>query len=251
MTKVILMAILAVMALAATVSGAVNETAKEDFSEINLSEHKNWAPFMDPDGMDISVKVSKLVFAKLGAEVNVPDVGNWDDVQKSIETGMIDGAVGAYINDVRKNYSIFSIPYANDPVVFYFPSEKSFVYNGTDSLVGKKIVAMFGDSYGQAMDIILANLSVIRVYEPVDAFKMLDNGSVDLFIYAYWSGQIVNDCVRFKVDNSTSVANPFFHIQISKKSPWASRMDEINASLQKVIDSDAIDQMLKEAKVSC
>lgn len=250
MTRVILLAILAVMAYSATMSGVANETTKENFSEINLSEHKNWAPFMDPDGMDISVKVSKLVFAKLGAKVNVPDVGNWDNVQRSIETGIIDGAVGAYINDARKNYSIFSIPYANDPIVFYFPSEKSFVYNGIDSLAGKKIAAMFGDSYGQAMDSILANLSVIRIYDPADAFKMLDNGSVDLFIYSYWSGQIVNESIRIKVDNSTPVANPFFHIQISRKSPWASRMDEINASLQKVIDSDAIDQMLKDAKVS-
>jgi len=254
MKKSILFLILAaILAFAAVAESSVDKNASGiELTEINMSGHPDWWPFMEKNGSaieGIGPDVAVAVFEPFNTTVNCNYVGNWEQSLNLGKIGTIDGLVAAYKTREREKYFNYTIPYASDPVVLFFQNQTVLVYRDTNDLFGKRIVAMVGDSYGQELDDLLvqtANISLVRVDNPKSAFAMLENDSADYFIYSYWAGQRVIARENLEgFDNSTVVAEELFYMAISKKSPWASRMDEINASLEKLIQVGAVDEMIK------
>lgn len=206
-----------------------------------VSGHPDWKPVMWKNGDKISgigVEVSKLVFKDIDTEIDPQYVGSWDVVQEKAKTGEIDVIVALYKTKEREKYLYYSIPYTTDPIVLFFNKGKGFTYNQKENLIGKKGVATVGDSYGQELDdfIIQSNLSIAIVSTPEQAFSLLKEERADYFIYSAYAGRkVITESNLSTFEESAIVSNQLFYMGISKKSPYAKYMNNINSSLEKLI----------------
>jgi polar amino acid transport system substrate-binding protein len=245
MKKTIALKIIAVLGLLILILSCVNGSLEEKRVAV-VSGHPDWKPIMWKDGnniVGIGTEVTKMVFRDINAEVDSRYVGSWDVVQERAKTGEIDAIVALYKTREREEYLYYSVPYTVDPIVLFFNSGKGFTYNQKESLIGKKGVATIGDSYGQELDdfIVQANLNVIRVYTPEEAFSLLQKEKVDYFIYSMYAGRkVIAESVLSGLKESTIVSNQLFYIGVSKKSLYGKYMEEINSSLQKLITNNKI-----------
>jgi ABC-type amino acid transport substrate-binding protein len=80
-----------------------------------------------------------------------------------------------------------------------------------------------------------------RVETPQEAFISLQKGKIDYFMYSLYAGKkVINELSLTGIEESSVVSSQPFYIGISKKSPYAKYIKEINASLQKMIDENKI-----------
>jgi ABC-type amino acid transport substrate-binding protein len=240
----LIFAALAVCAL--IVAGCVNATPEKPVVQEKrvaiVSGHWDWAPvmYLSKDGTSIEgsgVNMTRDAFKSIGVDVISKNVGSWSDVQEKARTGEIDAIVALYKTKEREEYLYYSDWYAVDPISLFFKSGKGFVYDRKESLIGKKGVATKGDSYGQEMDdfIIQANLSILRVDTPEQAFALIKDEKADYFIYSLYAGRkVINESGLSGFEESKEVVSEqLFYIGVSKKSPYAKYMNEINSSLKK------------------
>jgi len=213
-----------------------------------FSGHPNWSPVMESkDNTSISgigVNITRMVLKDAGnIEMDSRYEGQWDDVLEKLKEGKIDGVVGLYYTKERKEYTVYSIRYAEDNISLFFKAGKGFSYNQKEDLIGKKGIATVGDSYGQEMDDFIAknNLNMTIVDTPEEAFDLLKEEKADYFIYSLLAGRKVIDELKLSgFEESGTVSSQFFYIGISKKSPYAKYMPLINSSLEKFIQSNGI-----------
>ena len=235
---VVLMAAIAVFALLA---GCTSSAPSEEKKVAIFSGHQDWAPIMSSangNNVGIGPNVTKMVFATFNVKVECKDVGSWDVVQEKAKSGEIDGIVGAYWNEERAKYFLFSVPYATDDIALFFPEDKGFTYVQKEDLIGKKGIATTGDSYGQEMDkfIIQTNLNMMRVDTPEQAFAMLKEGKADYFIYSASAGRkVIAESHLSGFKESGTVSSQPFYILVSKNSQYAKDMYKINSSLEVMI----------------
>jgi len=239
-----------ILALCGIIAGcAISWQKQNDESQkqvVLVSGHPDWKPIMYKSGESIAgigVEVTQSVFKDIGFGVNAKYVGAWDIVQEQAKQWAIDVIVALYKTKEREQYLDYSIAYTQDPIVLFFSEGKSFAYTGKENLVGKKGIATIGDSYGQELDdfIVNAPLDMTRVDTPQAAFTLLQEGKADYFIYSLYAGQkVINELSFTGIEESSVVSSQPFYIGISKKSPYAKYLNEINASLQKMIDENKI-----------
>jgi polar amino acid transport system substrate-binding protein len=222
--------------------------APEEKPAAVISGHQDWYPAMNisGDGKNISgtgVEATQKVLTLIGIKSSSQNVGPWDVVQEKAKTGEIDMIVALYKTKEREEYLYFSDAYMSDPINLFMKTGKEFSYKNKEDLVGKKGVATIGDSYGQEIDdyIVQANLNIIRVSTPQEAFTLLKEEKVDYFIYSLWAGRkVINELNISEIEESETVSNQPFYIGVSKKSPFANRIAEINSSLKKLIANGEI-----------
>jgi polar amino acid transport system substrate-binding protein len=211
-----------------------------------VSGHPDWKPVMWREGDNIygiGPEVTRMVFRDIDVEVDSRYVGSWDVVQEKARTGEIDAIVALYKTREREEYLYYSIPYTIDPIVLFFNKGKGFSCNQKESLIGKKGVATIGDSYGQELDdfIVQANLDLSGVSTPDEAFSLLKQGKADYFIYSAYAGRkVIAESNLSGLEESEVISNQLFYIGVSKRSPYAQHMDDINASLKKLVESNQI-----------
>ena len=250
-----IVAIVALLGMSSLIAGCATTTTKDEWTAKDcwsqtqvaiVSGHPDWKPVMYKDGETIAgigVEVTKEVFKTLGVDTQAKYAGTWDVVQENAKNGLIDAIVALYKTKEREQYLEYSIAYTQDPIVLFLPAGKSFPYTAKESLKGKKGVATVGDSYGQELDdyIVSGALNMTRVATPQEAFAMLKDGKADYFIYSLYAGQkVITEWSLTGLEESSVVSSQPFYIGVSKKSPYAARMTEINAALQKMIDEKTI-----------
>ena len=239
-----------IFALCTMIAGcAISGPKQNDESQKKVaivSGHPDRKPIMYKSGESIAgigVEVMQSVFKDLGVDVSPIYAGARDVVQEKAKNWEIDAIVALYKTNEREQYLDYSIAYTQDPIVLFFSGGKSFAYTGKENLVGKKGIATVGDSYGQEIDdyILSAPLDMARVDTPQQAFASLKDGKEDYFIYSLYAGRrVIEEWAFTGIEESSVVSNQPFYIGISKKSPYAKNMNEINASLQKMIDGNMI-----------
>lgn len=206
-----------------------------------VSGHPEWSPIMYQSGdsiVGIGVEVNKAVFKYLGFDVDAKYVGSRDVVQEKAKNWEIDVIVALYKTTEREQYLDYSISYTQDPIVLFLNTWNEFVYDKKENLIGKKWVATIWDSYGQELDdfIVISKLDMTRVATPEEAFALVKDGKADYFIYSLYAGRkVINQDTLTGLVESNVVSSQPFYIGISKKSPYAKYMKEINASLEKLI----------------
>jgi polar amino acid transport system substrate-binding protein len=251
--KFFLIAVVLVIA-ALIVVGCINTTPAAATPEKRVaivSGHDDWPPVMyevvNSDGSasiaGTGVDATRIVFKNIGVDIDPKYVGSWTTVQQMAKEGKIDVIVALYKTKEREEYLYYSIPYTNDPIVLFFKKGHEFNYTGKESLIGKKGVATAGDSYGQVMDdfIVSANLNVVRVNTSLQAFDMLREGKVNYYINSQSAGRsVINQSGLSGFTESGVVSNELFYMGISKKSPFAANMREINSVLRDMIANNQI-----------
>src|SRR5262245_51780896 len=218
-------------------SSPANPTAKLG---IVASGHPEWPPIMFRSGSTIDgagAALVKKIFADLGVPTEVNYTGTWDEVQAKARTGDVDVLVAAYKTTERLGYMVYSEPYTTDPVAIYVARGKAFPFDSWDVLVGKKGIAMVGDSYGQEFDDFAASkLALTRVTTTQQAYDLIARGQGDYFLYSLYAG---DDFLKKAGTASQFESLPkfvdeeFFYITISKNSPYVTYLNLLNQQLAK------------------
>jgi len=234
-----------------------NEPAndKQPAKELIASGHPAWQPIMyqqDNQIVGAGPEIAQKVFSNLGVTVLPKFEGAWDVVQDKTKNGLVDVLVAAYKTPERETYMDYSIPYTIDPVVLVVKKGKSFTFDKWEDLIGKKGVVTVGDSYGQDFDkFVKEKLSPKQVGTPEEAFALLDKGQADYFVYALYSAQgyIFKNKLADRMEIIPQyVSTENFYLTISKKSPFASLMPQVNTLLEKYKNDGTIDQIIESNK---
>nr|MBP6914450.1 hypothetical protein [Candidatus Parcubacteria bacterium] len=70
---------------------------------------------------------------------------------------------------------------------------------------------------------------------------LLEEGKVDYFIYSAYAGRkMISEANLSDIEEAAIVSNQLFYMGISKKSPYAKHMGDINSSLEKLIVNQKI-----------
>jgi polar amino acid transport system substrate-binding protein len=204
------------------------------------SGHPEWPPIMYQSGALIDgagPALVKKIFDDLGVQVRFPYSGTWDEVQAKARDGQVDVLVAAYKTTERLGYMLYSDAYTTDPIAIFVGKGKAFPFGSWDVLIGKKGVAMVGDSYGQAFDdFAAAHLPLTRVTTSGAAFDLLSSGAADYFLYSLYAGddQLKKTGAAAKFESlPTFVDEEEFYITISKKSPFTTYLPLINSAIAK------------------
>jgi polar amino acid transport system substrate-binding protein len=220
-----------------------------------ISGHPEWSPIMYQSGDKIvgaGPDIIAKVLSDLGLTAQFNYVGSWDVAQEKAKSGEVDFLVAAYLTKDRQQYMEYSVPYTVDPIALIVKTDADFSYEEWSDLIGKKGVAMIGDSYGQQFDdFIVKNLTVTTVDSAGKAFDMVTGGEADYFIYALYSAEreITAGGREAQVKIlPTYVSTENFYLTVSKKSPFARYMPEINELLEKYKTDGTIDGIINSYK---
>ncbi|MFA5925800.1 MAG: transporter substrate-binding domain-containing protein [Parcubacteria group bacterium] len=226
-------------------------------AELIVSGHPEWPPIMYQQNDQIvgaGPEIVAKIFQELGIKVVPKFEGSWETVQSKAKDGSVDVLAAAYKTAERETYMDYSIPYTVDPVVLVTKKGKAFPYDKWDDLVGKNGVVTTGDSYGQDFDNFLKEkLTAQKVGAPAEAFALLDQGKADYFVYALYSAENYffqqKAADRFEIIPKY-VSSENFYLTVSKKSPFASLLPQVNALLEKYKADGTIDRIIESKKQS-
>ena len=194
----------------------------------------------------------KKIFTDLGVAVDVKYTGTWDEVQAKARSGDVDVLVAAYRTTEREGYMVYSVPYTTDPVAIFVAKGKAFPFDNWDVLVGKKGIAMVGDSYGQAFDdFAAARLALTRATTSAQAFDMVSKGQGDYLLYSLYSGDdyLKKNGSAAQFESLPKFVNEEnFYVTISKKSPYVTYLPLLNQQLAKYKADGTIAALIAQYK---
>ena len=247
--------VLLAVASGACSSNSTTPTTPSARIGIVASGHPEWPPIMFQSGSTIDgagAALVKKIFTDLGVAVDVKFTGTWDEVQAKARSGDVDVLVAAYKTTEREGYMVYSDAYTTDPVAIFVAKGKAFPFGSWDVLVGKKGIAMVGDSYGQAFDdFAAANLKLTRVTTSAQAFDLVASGQADYLLYSLYAG---DDYLKKTGGASQYESLPKFvneenfFITISKKSPYVTYLPLLNQQLAKYKADGTIAALIAQYK---
>jgi len=246
--------VLSIAALALTINACgSNSGPTAPPGAAKVAGHPEWPPIMFRNASSIDGAGAALVakiFADLRLPASFPYSGTWDEVQAKARSGEVDILVAAYKTSERLTYMDYSDAYTTDPVAIFVAKGKAFSFTSFDALKGKRGVAMIGDSYGQQFDdFAAANLQLFRATTAAEGYNLIATGQADYFINSLYAG---ND--QLKKTGETAkfetlpkfVADENFYITISKRSPYAVYMPQINQAIAKYKADGSINSLIAQ-----
>ncbi len=251
MRKFAMIGLLICMLLGLTKGVMCKEESKPD-RELIASGHPQWPPVMFKEGEVVTgagPELIRKIFGDLGIKVQTPYVGAWEDVLSKAKTGQIDVIVAAYKVKEREEYMMYSDPYTTDPLAVFVATDKTFDFKNLSDLVGKSGVGMIGDSYGQEFDdYSAAHLNLRRVQTCEEAFDLIAQHKADYFINSLYAGNL--EIKKSKLTQVTHlpkfISEQNFYITISKQSPFAQYLSDVNRLIKKYKEDGTIDQLVTQ-----
>lgn len=246
MKKTLLFAIIASLIFLIVCSYAITTQEKA----IIISGHYDWKPVMWQEGNEIvglGPNVCESIFTEMGMKSTSKHVGSWEQVQQKARTGEIDVIVALYKTEEREEYLYFSDPYIVDPISVFVKEDNELVPQEKEDLLGKKGIVTIGDSYGQEIDDMITSkmLDVVEVNTPQEAFSMLIEEGAEYFLYSTYAGE--NHSFE-GIRDAGIIANQYFYIGVSKKSPAAKKLPEINRILEEYKQNGIIEDFIEASR---
>ena len=192
---------------------------------------------------------ARRILEKLQVPFIIQPGGTWQQVQEGSKNGSIDLIVSAYDNKERRQYMDFSVPYLKSPVVIVVRKGECFACSAWNGLVGKKGAANTGESFGQEFDTYIHEKLDVTYVPYQRAFEMLSDGTVDYLVMDLYPAIIYSKLLNAedKIEYlDTPATVQYFHMTISKKSPYLSLMPKINNEIEKMKKEGLFKEMVKE-----
>ncbi|MDM7859438.1 transporter substrate-binding domain-containing protein [Alteromonas sp. ASW11-36] len=172
---------------------ALPSFADEQCRSITISAHPNYPPFHWREGDSLagaSIDISKGIFRRLGLNVYVKYVGNWQEVLNSAKRNDIDFIPALKNNSERQQYLHFTQEsFAANPVAFYVRAAELLDVDQMDDLAGKLGSINAGDSHTEAIDAFLLSQPQVQAIEGLAKnFRMLLERETDYFVTGYLVG---------------------------------------------------------------
>ncbi|MCP3924283.1 MAG: transporter substrate-binding domain-containing protein [Desulfobacterales bacterium] len=121
-------------------------------TRVVTSASNPWPPFVDPDHpkMGVTIEVVTAAFKTQGYILQHKIIP-WTRAVGMVKAGKIDIIPCMWKTDERKNYLLFSKPYAFNKLKFIKRKGDKFEYSGLKSLKGKKVGIIRGYGYGDEL----------------------------------------------------------------------------------------------------
>ena len=190
------------------------------------------------------VELEKQLFQRLGyKEIKFPLI-NWARCLHQAKLGLNDGVMMLFKKPERQKYLVFSESIMTTRLVVLYStkySPSSIDWKDPKIISNKVIGIVRGNSYGAEFDLEMkkGNYIIFEIKDEISSLQMLSHGRLDLTIM---NEVIANQLIiRLKLEGSV-VAHPetFLienqYIGISKLSPLAARIDDINKELKQIND---------------
>ncbi len=214
-----------------------------------VSGHPNYPPITWKQNgtiIGVAAELVKTILTELQVPFVIKATGPWKRVQQNAKNGTVDIITSAYLNEERKQYMEFSIPFITDPSVIFVLKGKGFTLNRWEDLIGKQGTTTLGESYGDELDqFIKTNLKMDRVKTHVQNFKQLEKERVDYMLFPLYPGLELAwqtgyaDIVEI-LPLVLHEAN--FYITFSKKSKFRYLLPQVNQIIQRLKSDGSIDK---------
>ncbi len=148
-------------------------------NEINIISTDNWAPFnaRDDDGdlAGIAIDYWSLIQKKTGLKSHIQGTSLWMDVINGIKNKTADLTISTSVTEDRKQYAIFSDPYAFFPIAIATTTDKGFISSGAD-LVGKTVAVGNNFSAHKILKQHFPDIKFVAVKDTITALQYVSDG---------------------------------------------------------------------------
>lgn len=191
------------------------------------------------------------VLGKLGLALQVVELGNWRRCLSDAAEGRVDLVI-AYRTEARERDLLFSrVPLLREEVALFYNRDNPLQVKGLRDLARYRGGLLFGESYGQAFDQMVAGAGNIeRVASSQQNFGKLIRGRIDFIAHERRTGLLLLEYLpgaeRIAMAPLT-LAVDHLHFAVSRRSPLAARRAELDAELQRLLDSGLVEQWLEQS----
>lgn len=224
--------------------------------KIRYCDYPVYPPISWSDGKQIrglAPGVVKKLFGQLGYEVELVELDNWNRCVLDAVEGRVD-VVLAYRTAEREQGLAFStVPVLREEVAVFINRRHPVKIDRLEDLAHYRGGFLFGESYGETFDrFVDQHQNIERVSDSRQNFGKLIRGRIDFVVSERRTGQMRVDTLpgtRDIVALADSFGVDYLRVAVSRRSPLASRMVDINGQLQHMVDSGEIDRLLHESEV--
>ncbi|CRL48336.1 transporter substrate-binding domain-containing protein [Pseudomonas sp. P154a] len=225
--------------------------------KVRYCDYPVYPPISWSDGKQVrglAPSVVKNLFGRLGYDVDIVVLGNWKRCLLDAAEGRVD-VVLAYSTAQREQSMVFStVPVLREEVALFINRQHPVKFERLEDLAHYRGGLLFGESYGVDFDRLVAQHQNIEwVSDSGQNFGKLIRARIDFITSERRTGQLYVENLPGAQDivalpNALSV--DYLRVAISRKSPLAKRMPQIDAQLKRMVDAGEVEQWLNESEVT-
>jgi polar amino acid transport system substrate-binding protein len=223
--------------------------------KVRYCDYPVYPPISWSDGKHmrgLAPSVVNELFARLGYEVEMVELDNWNRCILDAAEGRVD-VVLAYRTAEREHSLVFStVPVLREEVAVFINRQHPVKIDRLEDLANYRGGFLFGESYGEVFDGFVAeHQNFERVSDSRQNFGKLMRGRIDFIVSERRTGQMQVDTLAGAQDIVVlpeSFGVDYLRVAVSRRSSLARRMPEINEQLQHMIDSGQVDRLLAESE---
>ncbi|MFP3676513.1 ABC transporter substrate-binding protein [Pseudomonas sp. URMO17WK12:I12] len=225
--------------------------------KVRYCDYPVYPPISWSDGKQVrglAPSVVKNLFGRLGYDVDIVVLGNWKRCLLDVAEGRVD-VVLAYSTAQREQSMVFStVPVLREEVALFINRQHPVKFERLEDLAHYRGGLLFGESYGVDFDRLVAQHQNIEwVSDSGQNFGKLIRARIDFITSERRTGQLYVENLPGAQDivalpNALSV--DYLRVAISRKSPLAKRMPQIDAQLKRMVDAGEVEQWLNESEVT-
>ncbi|MGC5699124.1 transporter substrate-binding domain-containing protein [Pseudomonas sp. NFXW11] len=194
----------------------------------------------------------RQVLEGLGYEVQIVVLGNWKRCLLDAAAGRVD-VVLAYSTGQRQQDLLFSrVPVLREEVALFVNRRRPPHFLQLQDLTAYRGGLLFGESYGQDFDReVVQHGNIEWVSSSQQNFGKLIRQRIDFIPHERRTGQLFIERLPGAQDIVAlpqAVSVDYLRLALSRQSPLAPRMAEIDARLQQLNDSGAIQRWLEQSQ---
>ncbi|WP_442967197.1 substrate-binding periplasmic protein [Pseudomonas sp. WJP1] len=224
--------------------------------KIRYCDYPVYPPISWSDGKQVrglAPSVVRQLFGKLGYEVEIVVLDNWKRCLLDAAEGRVD-VVLAYSTAQREQSMLFSsVPVLREEVALFINRQHPVKFEQLQDLAQYRGGLLFGESYGVAFDRMVAEHNNIEwVASSRQNFGKLIRGRIDFITQERRTGELY---VQNLPGAEDIVALPkalsvdYLRVAVSRRSPLAAQMPQIDAQLQRMVDAGDVQRLLDESEV--
>ncbi len=224
---------------------------------VRYCDYPVYPPISWSDGKHVrglAPSVVKNLFGRLGYDVETVVLGNWKRCLLDAAEGRVD-VVLAYSTAQREQSMVFStVPVLREEVALFINRQHPVKFEHLEDLAHYRGGLLFGESYGVDFDRLVAEHQNIEwVSDSGQNFGKLIRGRIDFITSERRTGQLYVENLPGAQDivalpNALSV--DYLRVAVSRKSPLANRMPDIDAQLKRMVESGEVERLLSESEVT-
>ena len=225
--------------------------------KIRYCDYPVYPPISWSDGKQVrglAPSVVKNLFGPLGYQVEVVVLGNWKRCLLDAAEGRVD-VVLAYSTAQREQSLLFSkVPVLREEVALFINRQHPVKFERVQDLARYRGGLLFGESYGVEFDRMVAqNNNIEWVSDSRQNFGKLIRGRIDFITQERRTGQLYVENLAGAQDIvalPTALSVDYLRVAVSRRSPLAERMPDIDAQLQRMVNAGDIERLLNESEVT-